>query len=287
MEKSVPSERRRGGYLEALLESSPYAIIAIDANGIITFVNKAAAELIACETQELVGKNIVTIYETEEKARETNRKLYLSGGIIHDHESNVKTKTGKIIPVRISAAHLKDHSGNYIGGVGFFETYRPWAAAEVKLQEYCQQLEAELEEWRDLCGPVFELLPGLSVTVVAGRLDGPRFERIRKSILEHIRTNKTRTVVIDLSATLTGDGEVATQLVKTVRMIQLVGAHCILVGIDSVVAHAIEPLIADVRTLNTFSSLQAGLEVALAFIGFEVVKKLTGGALGQDSRQCR
>jgi len=273
MEKTVSSERPRGGYLEALLQSSPYAIIAIDAKGTITFANKAAAELLACEMQDLVGKGIVTVYASEEKAEETNRKLFLSGGIIHDHESTAKTKTGKVIPVRISAAHMRDSSGNYTGAVGFFESYRPWTAAETKLKEYCQQLEADIEEWRDLSAPVFEPLPGLSVTVVAGRLDGPRFERIRKGILDHIRANKTRAALIDLSAALGADSEVATELLKTVRTVELVGAWCVLVGIDSALARALEPLVTDVASLNTFSSLQAGLEAALPLIGFEIVKK--------------
>ena len=94
---------------------------AIDAKGIITFVNKVACELMQCEMRDLVGKSIVTVYENEKDARETNRKLYMSGGIIHLHESKMKTKTGKVVPVRISAAHLKDSAGNYIGGVGFFQ----------------------------------------------------------------------------------------------------------------------------------------------------------------------
>lgn len=284
MEKVEKTQTRRGGYLDALLESSPYAVIAIDGKGIITFVNKAATQLIGCETRDLVGKSIVTIYETEKHARETNRKLYLGGGVVHDHESIARTKSGKLIPVRISAAHLKDSSGKYIGAVGFFEGYRPWKAAESKFKERCQEIEAEIEEWRDLGAPVFEPLRGLSVSVITGRLDAARFGRIRRNIVEHVRYRKTRVVVIDLSAVVGGDAEVGKQLVKTVRIIELIGAKCMLVGIDSVIAEALEVVVTDVQSLATFSSFEAAMEAALALLGYEVVKKPDGGNVGQDMR---
>ena len=63
------------------------------------------------------------------------------------------------------------------------------------------------------------------------------------------------------------------QLVKTLRMVRLVGAQCVVVGIESdMIAEAMEPLVADVASLNTFSSLQAGLEAAFAIIGLQICK---------------
>jgi PAS domain S-box-containing protein len=273
MEKAKPVERSTGGYLEALLQGCPDAVIAVDAKGLMTFANKAACDLLECEMRNLVGKSIVTIYENEGRARETNRKLYLSGGLIHCHESVARTKTGKLVPTRISGAHLKDSSGNVIGSVGYFQAYRPWTAAESRQQEYCQELEARLSEWEDLGSPVFELWPGLSVVIVVGRLDSQRLAQLKKGLLDHIKVNKTRVALIDLSAALAGDSEVPIQLVKTLRMVRLVGAQCVVVGIESdMIAEAMEPLVADVASLNTFSSLQAGLEAAFAIIGLQICK---------------
>jgi PAS domain S-box-containing protein len=273
MEKAKPAERSAGGYLEALLQSCPDAIIAIDAKGTMTFANRAACDLLECEMREVVGKSIVTIYENEERARETNRKLYMSGGVVHCHESVAKTKTGKLIPTRISGAHLKDSSGNVIGSVGFFQAYRPWTAAESRMQEYCQELEARLSEWEDLGSPVFELWPGLSVVVVVGRLDSQRLAQLKKRLLDHIKINKTRVALVDLSAALAGDSDVPLQLVKILRMVRLVGAQSVVVGIESdMIAEAMEPLVPDVASLNTFSSLQAGLEAAFAMIGLQISK---------------
>ena len=181
MEKARPAGKAAGGYLEALLQSCPDAVIAINSKGIITFANKAAGELMECDVRELIGKSIVMVYENEKEARETNRKLYYSGGVIHLHETKIKSRTGKLIPVRLSAAHLKDSSGNYSGAVGFFSIYRPWTAAETQLQVYCEDLEARLAEWNDLGAPVFEPWPGLSMAVVVGPLDSQRCQQLKGS----------------------------------------------------------------------------------------------------------
>jgi PAS domain S-box-containing protein len=274
MDKAKNIERPAGGYLEGLLQGCPDAIIAIDGKGLITFANNAACELLECEMRDLVGKSIVNIYESEDRARETNRKLYLSGGIIHCHESVAKTKTGKLIPTRISGSHMKDSSGNVVGSVGFFQAYRPWTAAESKMQEYAQELEARLKEWEDLGSPVFELWPGISMAVVVGRLDNSRFAHLKRTLLDHIKINKTRVALIDLTSAVAGDAEVPAQLVKTLRMIRLVGAQCVVVGIESTtIAEALESLLPDMSSMNTYSSLEAGVEAALAMVGSQISRK--------------
>ena len=68
MEKQVATQTGKGGYLEALLNSCPDAVIAINAEGTITFANKEACKLVAAEMRELVGKSIVNIYENLEHA---------------------------------------------------------------------------------------------------------------------------------------------------------------------------------------------------------------------------
>jgi len=275
MAKEKLDTKPRSGYLEALLQSCPDAIISIDAEGTIRFANNAACELLVCEMKDLTGKNIVIVYENEERAMEANQKLYQSGGVIHDHETVAKTKTGKLIPIRLSAAHMYDSSGNYTGGVGFFQAYRPWTAQETRLQDRLAELEARLAEWQDLGAPVFEFYPGLSMAAVVGRVDSERFAQLKTSILNHIKVNKTRVTLIDLSAAVAGgDSDVAAQLVKLIRMIRVVGAECVIVGIQSTrMVEAIESLVVDVSSLNTFSSLQVGMEAAMAMLNLEISRQ--------------
>lgn len=272
MEKESPPQRSRGGYLEALLSSCPVAILAIDATGVIQFANKEALNIFERDVQEIVGESIVSLYENMEVAKETNRRLYKNGGMVHDHDSRIRTKTGKILPVRISASHLKDSAGNYAGAVGYFETYRPWAAAEIKLKAQVQELEAKLDKWKDRVTPVFELYPGIAGVVIVGSLDVARFDRITANLLNHMKDTETDVAIIDLAAAV-ADDDVAASLVKVVRTIYLMGATCMLAGVKPALAQAIEPLVEDISLIESYSTLHVALEAALESIGLKICER--------------
>src|SRR4030042_1016311 len=219
MEKHITTHH--GGHLEALLNGCPDAILAINAEGIIKFANKEACKLTERDMNELIGENIVDVYESVEAARDANRKIYEAGGTIHDLETVTKTKSGKLIPVRVSASHLYDSSGKYNGSVGYFAQYRPWGGAEAQVKARVGALEDKLDKWKALAAPVFELYPGLSIMVVVGHLDVERFEDITKNLLNHVSSVKTRVVLLDLSAAVVDDDEVANQMTKAIRTVRL------------------------------------------------------------------
>lgn len=271
MEKQLTAYK--GGYLGAMLNGCPDAILAVNADGVVTFANKAACELTERQMNELIGESIVEVYESREAARALNKKIYEGGGTIHDAESLAKTKSGKLIPVRVSASHLKDSSGKYTGGVGYFARYRPWSGAEAQIKARVEELEAKLEKWKSLAAPVFELYPGLSVMVVVGHLDSNRFETITTNLLNHVGTVKARVILLDLSAVVVDDDEVANQLTKTIRTVRLLGASCVIAGMQTSLAQALEPLISDLGSVKSYSCMELALEEALSMIGYKIHEK--------------
>jgi rsbT co-antagonist protein RsbR len=271
MEKQVTTHR--GGHLEALLNGCPDAILAISAEGIIKFANNEACKLTERTMNELIGESIVEVYESIEAAREANRKIYKAGGTIHDMETRTRTKSGKTVPVRVSASHLYDSNGKYIGGVGYFAQYRPWVGAEADIKHRVEELEAKLDKWKALAAPVFELYPGLSVMIVVGNLIVERFEDIITNLLNHIEKAKTRVVLLDLSATVADNNEVAKQLARLIRTVRLLGADCIIADMHSTLARAMEPLMTDLGHLKSYSSMENALEQALKIIGYEICQK--------------
>jgi rsbT co-antagonist protein RsbR len=270
MEKQTTTPR---GNLEALLNSCPDAILAINAEGVIKFANNEACKLTERNMNELIGESIVEVYENIEAAREANRKIYEAGGTIHNMETTTKTKSGKIVPVRVSASHLYDSGGKYIGGVGYFAKYRPWGGAEAQVKARVDELEIKLDKWKALAAPVFELYPGLSVMVIVGHLDVDRFEDIITNLLNHVEEHKTRVVLLDLSASVMDEEKVAEQLKKTVRAVRLLGAECVVAGMQPALARALEPLITDISMAKNFSCMELALEAALDIIGCNICPK--------------
>ena len=272
MEKHVLTHH--GGHLEALLNGCPDAILAINAEGIIIVANKEACALTERTMSELIGRNIVEVYENIEAARAANRKIYEAGGTIHNLETFTKTKSGKLVPVRVSASHLYDSSGKYIGGVGYFAQYRPWSGAEAQTKARLEHMEAELERLKSLASPIFELYPGLSVMVVVGELDGDRLKDICSVLLRYMEKIRAQVALVDLSnATVINSDEVARQLAKTVRTIRLLGAECIVAVMPATLAQAMEPMLAELGSLKSFNCINTALEEALKIIGYEIRKK--------------
>jgi anti-anti-sigma regulatory factor len=208
-----------------------------------------------------------------EAAREANRKIYQAGGTIHDMETRTKTKSGKIVPVRVSASHLYDSYGKYIGGVGYFAKYRPWAGAEADVKARVEDLETKLEKWKAMTAPVFELYPGLSVMVLIGNIISERFEDIVNNLLDHVERVKTRVVLLDLSGAVVDGAEVAKKLARMVRTVRLLGADCIIADMHSTLARAMEPLMAELGSLKSYISMEIALEEALKTLGYEICRK--------------
>jgi PAS domain S-box-containing protein len=271
MEKQLTAHR--GGHLEALLNGCPDAILAINAEGIIKFANKEACKLTERSMSELIGESIVEVYENIEAAREANRKIYTAGGTIHDMETITRTKSGKLVPVRVSASHLYDSNGKYIGGVGYFAQYRPWSGAEADVKARLVDLEGKLEGWKCMSAPVFELYPGLAVSVVGGELDAARFDEIAARVLEYVEKEKSRVVLMDIAAAVFRDGEAARSLAKAIRTIHLLGATCVIAGMQTSLARAMEPMLGDIHLVKSFADMEMALTEALNLIGYQICKK--------------
>jgi PAS domain S-box-containing protein len=149
MVKVLPN---RGKRLENFLKNCPDAVLATNAEGIIQYANEEACRLTERSLNELIGASIVEVYESMEAAREANRKIYRAGGTIHDMVARTRTKSGKIINVRISASHLYDSNGKYIGGVGYFARYKPSPLSEAEVKARLESVETALESFKTMAG---------------------------------------------------------------------------------------------------------------------------------------
>ncbi len=109
--------------------------------------------------------------------------------------------------------------------------------------------------------------------VVVGHLDADRFEHITTNLLNHITSVKTRVVLLDLSPAVMDEEKVAEQLKKTVRAVRLLGVECVVAGMQTALARALEPLITDISMAKNFSCMDLALEAALNIIGCKICPK--------------
>jgi len=122
--------RATKAYLSTLLESAPDAIIATNREGKVTFFSPGAEALLGYRQEEVIGRCVVEVYQSEERAKEVMRKMREGGGSVAGLETILRAKDDSLIPVMTSASLLYDEEGQEDGTVGFNKDLRERKQAE-------------------------------------------------------------------------------------------------------------------------------------------------------------
>ena len=142
--------------LKMLIDSTPDAIVATDAHGVVTFYSDGAERMFGYLPEEIVGKRLSEFYSDDpekgvERAKSIMRELV---------NSETKTILGKVlefprrdggrVPIIISAGLLKDEAGEIVGTIGVARDISKDVKLRQQIMEKNKKLEAknrELEEF--------------------------------------------------------------------------------------------------------------------------------------------
>jgi PAS domain S-box-containing protein len=115
-------------YLETLIRSCVDIIVATDADGMITLINKGAEEVFGYKEEEVLGKPASIFYESEEEVHQVMKELqgpdHGGVGILRDYDTTGVSKSGERIPLSLSVSILYDEEGNEIGTAGISKDLR-------------------------------------------------------------------------------------------------------------------------------------------------------------------
>jgi rsbT co-antagonist protein RsbR len=140
------------------------------------------------------------------------------------------------------------------------------------IEERERTIAAQQEAIRELSTPVLQLRERLLILPIIGLIDSERAMQITESLLQAIRANRARVVVMDITGVAAVDSKVANHLIQTVTAARLMGATVIVSGLSADVAQALVALGVDLGRINTIGDLQGGLEEAERQLGYKVVK---------------
>ncbi|OMH30334.1 sensor domain-containing diguanylate cyclase [Motiliproteus sp. MSK22-1] len=126
-------------FSDQLARICPDPIIGVDRAGYITLFNRAAEKLLGYDAKEVIGTlNIADIYHPPEAGREVKRLMYNSEingyGQIQGHESALKDRNDRIVPIQISATLVMENDKE-IGSIGFFHDLTLRKALEKSLKQ--------------------------------------------------------------------------------------------------------------------------------------------------------
>jgi PAS domain S-box-containing protein len=132
-------------FLQQVIDSSVDAIVSADLQGNILVFNRAAGRIFDYAPGDVIGKmNVRKLYPTggaESMMRLIRSHERDAGGQLEGHQTQMLDRQGNIVPVRLSAAFVRQ-GRSVVATVGVFTDIRQ----ELALAEKLRQAEAELHE---------------------------------------------------------------------------------------------------------------------------------------------
>lgn len=174
--------------------------------------------------------------------------------------------------VWISATATPLSSG---GGVAVFRDITERKRLEESLAAGNRELARQMDENRELIDrlrmavdelstPVLELWDDVLALPVVGVVDTVRSVRMMDKVLSEVVSRRCRFVIIDITGVDVIDTSTADRFMKLARAIELLGAECVVSGVQPAVAQTLTDLGVSFRGLVTQRNLKRALDFCIA-----------------------
>jgi rsbT co-antagonist protein RsbR len=130
------------------------------------------------------------------------------------------------------------------------------AAAEKENQELIDRLRVALDE---LSTPVLELWKDVLALPVIGLVDTQRSAQMTERLLGEVASRRARHVIVDLTGVEVLDTSTADRFVALARAVRMLGAQCVITGIQPSVAQTMVTMGVDLEGIVTLRNLAHAL----------------------------
>lgn len=135
------------------------------------------------------------------------------------------------------------------------------AARAAENAELIERLRMAVDE---LSTPVLEIWDDVLALPVVGVVDTQRSAQMVERLLGEVVARRSRFVIVDLTGVDVIDTSTADRFLKLARAVELLGAQCIVTGIQPAVAQTLVELGVEFAGLATQRNLKRALEVCMA-----------------------
>lgn len=141
------------------------------------------------------------------------------------------------------------------------------------IEEHARVIREQEESIRELSTPVLQVRNGLLIHPIIGTVDIHRARQLTAQLLTSVRDRRGRVVLMDLTGVPTLEVPVATQLVRAVEAVRLLGATLIICGISPEAARALATTGLDLGALHAVGDLEDGIILAEERLGLSVERR--------------
>ncbi len=159
-------------FLRIILDSITEGVFTINKDRVITSFNQAAESITGFSREEAIGKKCFEIFQADicQESCALARTLK-TGKTVVDLPVNILNAQGKVIPISVTTAVLKDGQDRMIGGV---ETFRDLSPIEALRKEITKQYTLkDIISKSEALQKIFNNLPDIAQSDSAVLIQGP------------------------------------------------------------------------------------------------------------------
>jgi anti-anti-sigma factor len=253
----------------SVLDSALTIILVVDREFIIQYINntipsmnkdlvtgKSEFDFIAPEHHELVRATHERVLQTGESEEYDTKGIGPDGqsAWYSSHATAVRSN-GDIVGLAIFTQDVTAR----------IETEKQLVAAKNEL------IEQQSRAIRELSTPAIQVWDKILILPLIGTLDTARAMQLIEQLLQTVATKQAEVVIIDITGVPVVDTSVAASLLDTIRAVRMLGAECVVTGVNPAIAQTLVRSGATFGDVETRGSLQGGLEFALQLTGRRVV----------------
>jgi rsbT co-antagonist protein RsbR len=246
-----------------LVESAPTGFAFADLDGVVTYLNPAFRSLLGYE-QLPVGLTLSAIAAPCEQERTPAVVGEVATTGVWQGPYVYQRSDGNTLDVHLTAVLIRDREGQPLAFGGIARDIRDEQRAEQErrvLQE--QVIAAQQAALCELSTPLIPLAAGVVAMPLIGSIDSARAQQVIETLLEGVAATSATTAILDITGVPVVDTQVANALIRAAQAVKLLGARVVLTGIRPEVAQTLVGLGADLSSITTRSSLQAGIAFAM------------------------
>jgi len=150
--------------------------------------------------------------------------------------------------------------------VGVNEMIEALALEQQRAVEYQRDLEDKLNTIeqqraaiRELSTPIMEVWEGILCLPVVGIMDSSRSADMTDALLKSVVSTRARCTIIDITGIEVMDTSTADHFIRMAKAVRLLGAECVLTGINPQIAQTIVHMGVDMEGVTTHRSLRDAL----------------------------
>ncbi len=279
MQKDAELARSEANRFRELVEGTGDWTWEVDANGVYTYVSPQVEEMLGLPPYEVVGKTPFDLMPPKEAARvgQVFGEIIAARRVFHRLENLNLRADGREVVLETSGAPILDADGELLGYRGIdrditerIKLENQLAAhrdeLEDRVRERTEALRRQAEELTHLSTPVMRIWQGVLAAPLVGAFDGERSERLMEVLLEEVAQTRAEVLIIDVTGMPAADTATARHLISTIDAVNLLGTQVIMTGIRASIAQALVHLGIDLSRVETCSSMQAGLRIAINMV---------------------